>query len=727
VSAAESRGLAEEQAALRRLATLVAAGAPSEEVFAAATEEVGRLLLVDYLAMSRFESDRVLAYVASWSATAKPIPPVGTRVTIGGNNVNSLVFETGRPARIDSYADGSGPLARVIRDGGVRSAVGAPIIVEGRVWGAFGIGSVAAPLPLDTEARLTSFTELLATAIANAESRAGLARLAEEQAALRRVATLVAESVPPEEVFAAVTDEVARLLAVQTTRMGRYESDGTVTFVAASGMTDAFFPAGSRLILGGRNVSTLVAQTGRSARIDDYADASGPIGETIRENGLGSAVGTPITVDGGLWGVMAVASTLKQSLPPDTEARLAQFTELLATAVANAESRAGLIRLAEEQAALLRVATLVAQGVPQEELFAAVTEEVVRVLPVDIARMGRYESDDTFTYVAASGTAGEVAPVSTPLKLGGKNLATMVFETGRPARLNNFADATGPIGAALRLHDPAVARGVGSAVATPITVEGRLWGVVIASSSSLDHALARDTEPRLIDFTALVAMAIANTQSRVELTASRARIIASRARLVSEAHEARRGVVRDLHDGAQQGLVHTIIALKLARRALDRGQPDPTALVSEALGYAETANDELRELVHGILPAVLTREGLRAGVDELAARMSIPVHIDIAVERLPPVVEATAYFVVAGALTNVLKHAHAERAAVRAFVTDETLHLEVRDDGVGGANPRGPGVVGLSDRVTALEGRLSVESPPEGGTILAATLPLDSN
>jgi signal transduction histidine kinase len=125
-------------------------------------------------------------------------------------------------------------------------------------------------------------------------------------------------------------------------------------------------------------------------------------------------------------------------------------------------------------------------------------------------------------------------------------------------------------------------------------------------------------------------------------------------------------------------------------------------------------------------PPPLTREGLGAGVDEVAARTSIPVEIDVAVERLPPVVEATAYFVVAEALTNVVKHACAERAEVRAFVKDETLYLEVRDNGVGGAKPRGHGLVGISDRVTALGGRLTVENTARGGTTLAATLPLDS-
>jgi GAF domain-containing protein len=180
--------LAEEHTALRRLAMLVAGGAPSEEVFAAVTEEVGRLLAVDYAALSRYESDRTLTYLAAWTGTGKPFPPVGTRVTIEGHNVSSLVFETRRPARIDSYADASGPLAVAIREAGVRSAVGTPIIVEGRVWGVIGVGSVfELPLPRDTEARLASFTELVAAAIASAESRVGLARLAEEDEHRRAV------------------------------------------------------------------------------------------------------------------------------------------------------------------------------------------------------------------------------------------------------------------------------------------------------------------------------------------------------------------------------------------------------------------------------------------------------------------------------------------------------------------------------------------------------------
>jgi GAF domain-containing protein len=208
--------LAEEQAALRRVATLVARGSAPEEVFAAAVEEVGRLLSVDLVSMGRYEPDRTMTFVTSWGRSVDFVP-IGSRLTLGGKNLNTIVFETGRPARIDSYADASGPIGLAVREGGVRSAAGTPIVVDARLWGMMSAGSSGEePLQGDTEARLASFTEPMSMAIANAESRAGLARLAEEQAALRRVATLVARGTPPEEVFAAVTEEVGQLLPVVT-------------------------------------------------------------------------------------------------------------------------------------------------------------------------------------------------------------------------------------------------------------------------------------------------------------------------------------------------------------------------------------------------------------------------------------------------------------------------------------------------------------------------------
>ncbi|MCU1504379.1 MAG: hypothetical protein JWM12_3733, partial [Ilumatobacteraceae bacterium] len=226
-----------------------------------------------------------------------------------------------------------------------------------------------------------------------------------------------------------------------------------------------------------------------------------------------------------------------------------------------------------------------------------------------------------------------------------------------------------------------------------------------------------DTESRLENFTELVATAIANIQARADLAASRARIVAA-------THEERRRVVRDLHDGAQQRLVHTIITLKQARRALQNPEDDLPALLTEALDQAEQATSELRELVHGILPAVLTVGGLRAGVDALASRMPVPVENHVSVGRLPAATEATAYFVVAEALTNVAKHAHAGRATVAARVDDGTLRVRVCDDGVGGVQPDGSGLLGLADRLAALGGHLHIESLAAGGTLIAADFPL---
>jgi signal transduction histidine kinase len=534
--------------------------------------------------------------------------------------------------------------------------------------------------------------------------------LAAEQAALRRVATLVARGTPPEEVFAAVTQEVERVLPVDLAIMARYEAGDALTVLAASGTPVA---PGSRWTLGGNNVSTLVFETGLPARIDSYLDSSsGAVGIAGRERGLRSSVATPVTVDGRRWGLMIVGSVLESPLPSDTETRLAQFTGLLATAIANAESRADLAVLGREQAALRRVATLVADGIPREELFAAVAEEVGLLLPVDFAIMGRYEDDGAVTSIAGWGAPAARFPVGSRWDLEGENLVTIVLETGRPARVDGYVHASGQLGVAGREG------GFHSAVGTPIVVDGRLWGVMTVGCTETKPLLPPGTELRLASFTDLVATAIANAESRAALTASRARIVAA-------ADESRRGIERDLHDGAQQRLVHAVIVLKLAQRALARADANAGELVAEALRHAEEANAELRELAHGILPAALTRGGLRAGVEALAARVSLPVSVDVSVDRLPPGVEATAYFVVSEALTNAVKHARAAGAEVTARVADGELQVEVCDNGVGGARgDHTTGLGGLEDRVSALGGRLVLESPPGQGTRVCAHLPV---
>lgn len=367
--------------------------------------------------------------------------------------------------------------------------------------------------------------------------------------------------------------------------------------------------------------------------------------------------------------------------------------------------------LADEQAALRRVATLVARESSPDVVFASVAEELGRRLGVESTGMFRYEDDETFTLVASWGELPAQVPVGTRFPLGGDNISTRVFRTAAPVRIDNYTEATGVAGTRGR------AEGVRSAAGAPIIVDGRLWGAMLAAAA---EPLPEDTESRMVGFTELVATAIANIDARSELTASRARIVAA-------TDEERRRVVRDLHDGAQQRLVHTVITLKLAQRAIERDAGDAPSLVREALDNAHRATAELRELSHGILPRVLTTGGLRAGVGALASRTPVPVEVEISAGRLPATIEAAGYFVVAEALTNVAKHARAASAAVAARVENGTLRVEVRDDGVGGARPEGSGLQGLRDRLAALDGQLQVECPADGGTLVVAVIPISTS
>jgi signal transduction histidine kinase len=194
---------------------------------------------------------------------------------------------------------------------------------------------------------------------------------------------------------------------------------------------------------------------------------------------------------------------------------------------------------------------------------------------------------------------------------------------------------------------------------------------------------------------------------------------------VATADETRRRLERDLHDGAQQRLVHTVATLKLARNALAGQDGAAAELVDESLLHAQRANEELRELVHGILPAALHSSGLRGGVESLVGKIAVPVTVEVPAERMPEPLETTAYFIVAEALTNVVKHAEATSARVTAAVDGGALRLEVSDDGRGGADAsRGSGLVGLADRVAAGDGTMAIASPRGAGTTISVTMPL---
>jgi PAS domain S-box-containing protein len=373
------------------------------------------------------------------------------------------------------------------------------------------------------------------------------------------------------------------------------------------------------------------------------------------------------------------------------------------------QAEAEVERLADEQAALRRVATLVAQGASPADVFDAVAAEMKRVLDADGVTVGRYEPDSEVTVLAHGGTDGWKAPPDSCGTHEGDDVASSVRRSERPARIQTYTDTDAAVGELVEN------RGVQAAVGAPVVVEGRLWGVIIANWRR--EPPPAGTEERMAQFARLLDTAIANADSRDQLTASRAR-------LVTEADDARRRVTRDLHDGAQQRLVHAIIMLKLARRAMRANDETAEELVDEALQHAEQSNLELRELAHGILPPVITHGGLRAGVDAVVERLDLPVEVRVPAGRFSAEIEASAYFIVAEALTNVIKHAHATRAAVAAWAEGEMLRVEVRDDGLGGADPEGRGLLGLRDRATALGGRLDVDSPDRAGTVVTATLPL---
>jgi signal transduction histidine kinase len=333
--------LEEKDAALRRVATLVARGASSAEVFAAVTEEIARVMGLPRVAICRYEDDGAAMTVIAIQSDLPDIFQAGTRWPLDGPSMALQVFRTGRPARFDGYADLPDSLAAGARASGVNRTAGVPIMVDGRVWGVVTTSSPDTPLPDHLEDRLAEFTELVATAIANTQAREELTRLAEEQAALRRVATLVAQGARPVDVFEAVSAEVARLVPADAAALTRYETDGTVTALGGWTRSGGYVYTGRRFALEG-TVSGLIFETGRPGRIDSYAEAPGLAPAAAREMGWRSSVGAPVIVEGRLWGALAVVSTTDRPLPPDTEGRLAEFTELVATAIANTTNRAEL-------------------------------------------------------------------------------------------------------------------------------------------------------------------------------------------------------------------------------------------------------------------------------------------------------------------------------------------------------------------------------------------------
>jgi signal transduction histidine kinase len=535
---------------------------------------------------------------------------------------------------------------------------------------------------------------------------------------------LVARGDSSSEVFDAVADEMARCLRVMHATVARYDADDMFIPLARYHNRLRNLPEGLRLVMDGDTVATRVFRTGRTARMDNHDNAPGTHAARIRELGIRSAVGAPIVVDGRLWGTAIVASSESEPLPPDTEARIGEFADLVATAIANAAthdalqvSRGSLAELATQQSALRRVATLVARGDSPSEVFSVVAEEMARCLNAGNAGVGRFDGDEVVV-LATSRLDPEmknIPVVGERIPLEGDNFVARVFRTGAAARVDSSEsqNAPGPFAARVREW------GLGCTVAVPIVVDGRVWGTATVGAA---ETLPPDTEARMSDFADLVATAIANAATRAELIASRARIVAA-------ADDARRRIERDLHDGAQQRLV----ALGLGLRAAEARVPDELRPLREQIAGLVTTvtavSAEVQEISRGIHPAILSRGGLGPALKTLARRCTVPVELDLHVDqRFADSIEVGAYYVVSEALTNAAKHAQASVVEVCAHATGSTLRLEIRDDGIGGATAgKGSGLTGLVDRVEALGGKMTIQSPAGSGTSVLVDIPLDTS
>ena len=510
---AELRSLADSQGALRRVATLVAQGAAPGTVFTAVAVEASRILGVE--AVSLISHDRgteTFTKIFGTHGDRSPVPD-GTTWPVDDCPEGALVLKTSGPVRIDDWSRLPGPTAARHRELGFGPAIAAPIIVDGAVWGHIAAyGESGDIFPVGWEMRLADYTNLVATAIANAQARDELRGLADAQGALRRVALLVARGSGPERLFEAIAEEASRILGVDAISLISYDTGAQMfTQVAATHGPRAVMPNGGQWPLADSPLGQMIITTGQPGRIDDWSGLAGPIAARHRENGLGQAVSAPIVVSGTLWGHIAAFGNVGEVLPPGCEARLADFTQLMETAIANVQARDELRGLAESQGALRRVATLVAQGAEPKAVFAAVAIEAARSLGVGAVSLISYDAD-TRMFTKIFGTHGERSPVpdGTTWPVEECPEGALAVGTGRPARVDDWSSIPGETAAKHR------AAGFGQAVAAPIVVNGAIWGH-IAAYGEAGEILPPGCETRLADYTHLMASAISNAHAREEL------------------------------------------------------------------------------------------------------------------------------------------------------------------------------------------------------------------
>ena len=535
---------------------------------------------------------------------------------------------------------------------------------------------------------------------------AALELVAEEQAALRRIATLVAEGATEAQLGAAVTSEIGRLFGAQRANTMRWDGDTIRIIGSWSTDTGPMETAGRVYAVGGDTIATRVVGTCEPARVDSADDLQTEFAkERWSELGLQASIGAPILVDGKVWGVvMASRTEVEHPFQPGAENRLRDFAALVAQAIVNAEARRETAELIAEQTALRRVAMLVAAGRPQTEVLDAVTSEAGPLFGATTITLVRWEGVQDEVVVVAAWSDADTVPVAPgSLYHPDPGSATIrVLETGLASRCEEWSPE----------------RGTCSVIAAPVIVTGSLLGALTASRPGNDMFPA-GAEIRLRSFADLAAQSIANERAQAELRASRARI-------VQTADETRRRLERNLHDGAQQRLVSVSVALRLVATALNSSPEGAAALLAGATEELDEALEELRALARGLHPATLTKYGLGPALDALASRAPLPVAVENEIEcRLSGPVEAALYYVAAESLTNVAKYAQATKVTMRLRCAADAAEIEVADDGIGGADTTGgSGIRGLADRIEALDGRFGVESPPGEGTRVWAEIPL---
>ena len=609
------------------------------------------------------------AAVAAFAETCRSV------TLASGQGLPGEVWQTGRPAWIVDAAEHPRPLprSRAADAAGLRSAFAFPIR---------GAGEVLAVMEFFAATRAAPDEKLLATVTSLGSQIGQFAGRCRAEAGVR--------------------ESEARKTAILNAAFDCIVTmDGDGNIVEANAATETTFGYSAEEMVG-RELAELMIPPGR-LREEHRRGLRRYMG-----TGASRIVGHPVE----LTAMRADGSTFPVELAvtrPDLPGP-ALFCGYLRDVTERRRAELALQGMAEEQAALRRVATAVAAEVEPERLFGLVAEEVGRALDAGIGNILRYNGDGTALVMGVWSDGAEAIPVGTTLVLDGDTIAPTIWRTHRPTRYDSLEGRTGSLVQTLR------ATGIKAAVGAPVFVAGDLWGAVIISSD--DAPFPPEAEFRVGDFADLAAQAIANAHAREELAASRMRIV--------EASDAeRRRLERNLHDGAQQRLVATSLAVRMAaRRVTD--DPALRTMLDGAGDELMRALEELRELARGLHPAVLSDHGLCAAVEAVAERAPLPVTVDVPIdERLPETVEAAAYFVVCEALTNVAKYAHASEARVRVERSDGHATVEVVDDGVGGADERdGSGLRGLADRVEALGGRLVVTSPVGEGTAVRAQLPV---